>query len=201
MSRLILARRVVLRQQCDKSLGSLMAFGIDRHVAQMAKTKTRENRLDHASASVRRMYAFGFASMVSVQSGQQSATIHSPWLIRVNHFVLFGHRRSCFGVGLADVPECSVLQHFPQSRHVRFGVLRKGLHATWAAQIDHDALVVDAGKSASSFHVLAADDAAWRFVLISDGVFEAHTSSFVSSRFSISTGAGDNVLNRRERHR
>ncbi len=94
MRRLNLARRVVLRQPCDKSLGSLMAFGIDRHVARMAKTKTRENRLDHASASIRRMYAFGFASMVSVQSGQQSATIHSPCLIRANDFVLFGDTRS-----------------------------------------------------------------------------------------------------------
>src|SRR6266540_5153213 len=54
---------------------------------------------------------------------------------------LVGERRSCFRVGLvwlADVPECSIVQHLSQSRHVRFRVLREGLHATGAAQIDHD---------------------------------------------------------------
>src|SRR6266536_831267 len=139
------------------------------------------------------------------KSGQQSATIHSPCWIRANDFVLFGHRRSCFGLGLADLPECSILQHLPQSRHVRFRVLREGFHATWAAQIDHSALVVDAGKTASSFHVLAADDAAWRFVLISDGVFEAHTISFLSSWVSKAGSKADSATGRlsrrRERHK
>jgi len=39
----------------------------------------------NANVSILRMYGRGFASKVVVHSGQQSATIHSPLLIRANH--------------------------------------------------------------------------------------------------------------------
>ena len=52
MSRLNLASRVVLRQPCDKTLGSLMTFGIDRRIAQLVKTETRENRVVHVGRAL-----------------------------------------------------------------------------------------------------------------------------------------------------
>ncbi len=69
MSRLNLASRVVLRQPCDKTLGSLMTFGIDRRIAQLVKTETRENRVVHVGRALGTSTMFQMALATTADVG------------------------------------------------------------------------------------------------------------------------------------
>ena len=113
----------------------------------------------------------------------------------------FENGQSCFGVGFHDVPERSVFQHPPQSRHVWLWIVRESLHTAGAAKVDHNPFMVDARKTAASFHVFAASDAGWRLVLIADCVFDAHASSFVSSWLTKLDSKEGGTRKRRERQR
>ena len=74
--------------------------------------------------------------------------------------------------------EFAIFGNLSNSSHVRFRVFFESPQAARAAEVDHDAAMVDTSETSVSFNTLSAYHARFHFVLQTDCVLNAHINTF-----------------------